>query len=139
MMVAEVMTREPVTAAEQTSLQEALLLLQRHHIRHLPVTEGNALIGIVSDRDIRRASPSFLSGVDRSTYEQVLSETPVSRIMTREPFTVGHDTKLVEAVRTLVEKKTGSLPVVNGTQLVGIFTEIDALKVLLRTLIANGG
>ncbi len=59
--------------------------------------------------------------------------------MTREPFTVGHDTKLVEAVRTLVEKKIGSLPVVNGTQLVGIFTEIDALKVLLRTLTANGG
>jgi CBS domain-containing protein len=63
-----------------------------------------------------------------------MEDTPVSRIMTREPFTVNASTPLVEAVTILVEKKFGCLPVVDGKELIGIFTEIDALKVLLDTL-----
>ena len=101
----------------------------------MPVSDdGMTLLGMVSDRDIRRASPSLLSGIDKQEYERVLEDTPISRIMTREPFTVTEDTGLAEAVRVLVEKKFGSLPVLQGDQLVGIFTEIDALKVLLERL-----
>ena len=54
--------------------------------------------------------------------------------MTREPFTVRLDTEVEEAVRVLVDKKISSLPVVNGSELVGIFTEVDALRILLELL-----
>lgn len=137
MRVGDFMTRDPISAEEDTSIKEAMLLLRTNHIRHLPVTTGKVLVGMVSDRDIRLASPSLLSGIGKADYEQVLEDTPISRIMTREPFTVVEDTALVDAVKVLVEKKFGGLPVVNGKELVGIFTQIDALKILLRSL--NGG
>ena len=134
MHVGEYMTRDPITVSEDTSMKEAMLLLRTHHIRHLPVANGKVLVGLVSDRDIRRASPSLLSGISKNDYEQVLEDTSVGRIMTREPFTVTATTTVVDAVSVLVEKKFGSLPVVDGDELVGIFTEIDALKILLGQL-----
>lgn len=134
MHVGDYMTRDPITVSEDTSMKEAMLLLRTHHIRHLPVTDGKTLVGLISDRDVRRASPSLLSGIGKSDYEQVLEDTLVARIMTREPFTVTETTSLADAVSVLVEKKFGSLPVVAGDQLIGIFTEIDALKVLLEQL-----
>ena len=134
MHVGEYMTRDPITVSEDTSMKEAMLLLRTHHIRHLPVANGKVLVGLVSDRDIRKASPSLLSGIGKNDYEQVLEDTSVGRIMTREPFTVTETTTLSDAVSVLLEKKFGSLPVVDGDELVGIFTEIDALKILLRQL-----
>jgi acetoin utilization protein AcuB len=134
MRVGDYMTKDPITVEEDASMKEAMLLLRAHHIRHLPVAMGKLLIGLVSDRDIKRAAPSILSGIDKSEFEQLMEDTPVSRIMTREPFTVSENTPLIEAVQILIEKKFGSLPVVDGKELVGIFTEIDALKVLLDTL-----
>ena len=134
MRVGDYMTRDPITVTEDSSMKEAMLLLRTHHIRHLPVATGKLLIGMVSDRDIRRASPSILSGIDKKEFERMMEDTPVSRIMTREPFTVTEDTPLAEAIQILIEKKFWSLPVVDGKELVGIFTEIDALKILLETL-----
>ncbi len=134
MRVGDYMTKEPFTAAEDTNMKEAVELLRQHHIRHLPVVQGPKLVGIVTDRDIRKASPSLLSGVDMGEYEEVLASTPISRIMTREPFTLTPDTEMSQAVQLMVDKKIGAVPVVNGEALVGIFTEIDALKVLLGVL-----
>ena len=134
MKVGNYMTPEPVTLSENESMGEALMLMRRHNIRHLPVVNGSILVGIVTDRDLRRASPSLLSGIAEDRYQEVLDGTSVARIMTREPFTVRLDTDLGEAVGLLVEKKLGSLPVVNGAELVGIFTEVDALRVLLEVL-----
>ena len=137
MHVGEYMTRDLITVSEDTSMKEAMLLLRTHHIRHLPVAKGKVLVGLISDRDIRKAAPSLLSGIGKNDYEQVMEDTPVGRVMTREPFTVTESTTIVDAVSVLVEKKFGSLPVVDGTDIVGIFTEIDALQILLGRL--NGG
>jgi len=134
MRVGEYMTQRPFTVSEQTTMKEAVPILGKHHIRHLPVTSGSRIVGIVTDRDIRRAQPGLLLGIGRENYEEVLLTTPVSRIMTREPVTVTEDTPLVDAVRLMVEKKFGCLPVVRGEELIGIFTEIDALEVLLERL-----
>ena len=134
MRVGDYMTRDPITVEEDASMKDAMLLLRSHHFRHLPVATGKLLVGLVSDRDIKRASPSILQGIDKNEFEQLMEDTPVSRIMTREPCTVNASTPLVEAVTILIEKKFGCLPVVDGKELIGIFTEIDALKVLLGTL-----
>ncbi len=134
MYIGEYMTRDLVTVSEDTSMKDAMLLLRTHHIRHLPVANGKILVGLISDRDIRKASPSLLSGIGKNDYEQVLEDTSVGRIMTREPFTVTESTTIADAVSIMVEKKYGSLPVVDGTEIIGIFTEIDALKILLTQL-----
>ena len=134
MQVGAYMTRQPITVPADATMKEAVMLMRQHQIRHLPVVNGGSLIGILSDRDVRRASPSLLTGIDRENYDQVLNETLVTRIMTREPFTVESKTSLLEAVRVLVDKRIGSIPVVDGTELVGIFTERDALRVLLELI-----
>ena len=134
MRVGDYMTRDPITVEEDASMKDAILLLRMHHIRHLPVAVGKLLVGLVTDRDIKRASPSILAGIDKAEFEQFMEDTPVSRIMTREPFTVTEDTPLSEAIQILIDRKFGSLPVVDGREIVGIFTEIDALKLLLEQL-----
>jgi acetoin utilization protein AcuB len=133
-LVREHMTAEPISLPPDASLRDAVVLLRRHQIRHIPILDRALLVGIVSDRDVRRASPSVLSeGEDE--YEAVLDRTPLSRIMTREPLTVGPEAPVAEAVRVMVDKKLGALPVVEQGRLVGIITETDALRLLLDLLV----
>ena len=129
MKIAEVMTRSLVTLTPEQTLRDAVELLRSKHIRHLPVVEGSQLIGIVTDRDVKRATPSLLSGVDRDEYDRVLDETKIAQIMTREPMTVTPETGLKAAVKVFIDRKVGALPVFSGSQLVGIITEIDLLRV----------
>ncbi len=73
-----------------------------------------------------------------SLRERLLDETPISRIMTRDPIVVTPTTPVAEAIRTMLSKKVGGLPVVEHGALVGIFTETDALRAYLELLDANG-
>lgn len=125
------MTREVVTLSPGQSLREAIELLLTHRIRHLPVVDADSrLIGIVTDRDVKRATPSLVSGVKREEYERVLDETRVTNFMTREPMVITQETPLRAVVQMLIDKKVGGLPVVNDGHLVGIVTQIDLLRVL---------
>lgn len=134
MRVANCMTADVFALPPGASMREAVELLRRRHIRHIPVVDGHTLVGIVTDRDLRRASPSLLSGIAESEYDAVLDRTPLSKIMTREPLTTTPESDVSGAVRVLVERKVGGLPVVHNGRVVGIFTSSDALKVLLEVL-----
>lgn len=134
MLVQDHMTRKPITAAEDMSIKDAQILMNTHRVRHLPVVVDGKLVGVVSDRDMKRAAPSLLSGIDQDDYERVMEETPLARIMTRDPLTIEGTTPLVDGLRLLIEKRFGSLLVVEGEALVGIFTEVDALELLLEKL-----
>src|ERR1700694_1370730 len=129
MKIAEVMSRSVVTLTPEQTLRDAVELLRSKHIRHLPVVEDSKLIGIVTDRDVKRATPSLLAGVDREEYDRVLDETKIAQIMTREPMTVTPETGLKAAVQVFIDHKVGALPVVSDGLLVGIITEIDLLRV----------
>src|SRR6202165_80662 len=129
MKIAEVMSRSVVTLTPEQTLRDAVELLRSKHIRHLPVVEDSKLIGIVTDRDVKRATPSLLSGVDREEYDRVLDETKIGQIMTREPTTITPETALKAAVKIFIDHKVGALPVVSDGLLVGIITEIDLLRV----------
>lgn len=125
------MTREVVTLSPEHSLRQTVEQLLTHRIRHLPVIDQDRqLVGIVTDRDVKRATPSLLSGVDRAEYERVLDETRVAQFMTREPMVITPDTPLRTVVQMLIDTKIGALPVVNKGHLVGIVTDIDLLRLL---------
>ncbi len=128
------MTREVYTVNPDDTILAASQLMRRRSIRHIPVVENSILVGIVTDRDIKRAAPSLLSGSDQNDYEDVLRSTLVSRIMTREPFTVSADAAILEAVRLVVERRIGALPVMEEKRLVGIITTHDLLKDFLMNL-----
>ena len=132
--VEERMIRQVVTLTESASLREALALLQRHRIRHIPVVENGRLVGILTDRDVKRATPSLLSGISQEDYDRVLVQTHVSQVMTRNPFSVTPSTSLKDATKLLAERKYGALPVVEGDRLVGILTNTDLLRAFYESL-----
>ena len=134
MLIRDCMTPTPLlTVTLKESLQGAMELMAMKRIRHLPVLDDDgALIGLVSDRDVRRAAPSPLFGGDGSAEQSLLDSTPVERIMTRSPATVGPEQRLQDAISLMVDKKYGALPVVAGGGVVDILTTIDVMKAFLR-------
>jgi CBS domain-containing protein len=129
MVVEDVMSRDVVTLAPEQTLRDAITLLRRQRIRHLPVVEGQKLLGIVTDRDVKRATPSVLTGVGKDEYDNSLATIKVAQVMTREPVTVLRRSPLKSAVEIFIETRFGALPVVDDGRLVGILTDTDVLRV----------
>lgn len=130
------MKTELVTLGATEKLREAVRLELQRKIRHIPIVDvAGKLVGIVTDRDIKRALPSPLTGsLAREEYDSVLDETELQKVMTRDPASVSPDTTLADAVQLMYEKKIGGLPVVENGKLVGIFTQTDALALCLELL-----
>lgn len=124
MLVEDVMTREVITASPETTVMDTLTIARSNRIRHVPITEGNILKGVVSDRDLRSVSPSVLASND----VHLLEGTLVKEIMVTEVITVHPLDSVEEAARLLYQHKIGCLPVVTGdNELVGIVTDGDVL------------
>ena len=134
MLVEDVMSRSVVTLTPEQTLRDALNLLQSNRVRHLPVVDGSALVGMVTDRDVKRATPSVLSGVGRDEYDRVLKTTKVAQFMTREPITVTPKSGLKAAIEIFLDRRVGALPVVEDGHLVGILSDSDILRVALDLL-----
>jgi acetoin utilization protein AcuB len=133
MKVADVMTTDPLTVTPTETIGQADELMNTNRIRQLPVVNGNQLVGIVTDRDIR----SFLSGSLLESVEarEKALNTKVREIMTTEPMTVSPDDDLQEAVELMIDEKIGGIPVVDGAEgLVGIVTYVDVLRRFLNRL-----
>lgn len=129
MRVGDWMTPSPLTLPPETSLLEAADFLRTHSIRHLPLVSGGRLCGIVSDRDIKLATPSPLD--PDPAYDR-----PVSTIMNADVITIGPDDSLVDAARLMRHRKIRCLPVTSADRLVGIITDTDVLDAFLS---ASGG
>ena len=131
--VVDVMTKNPLIVTPAETVAQADELMTENKIRQLPVVDGLALLGIVTDRDIR----SFLSGSllsDPEAREKALN-TPVREVMTREPLTLSPDDELEEAIELLIDEKIGGIPVVDEAEgLVGIVTYVDVLQCFLNRL-----
>ena len=120
--VSELMTRELLTLKETQNLAIADELLRLNRIRHLPVVREGKLVGLITHRDLLKAT-------GLKCPDPVKQPLWASDIMTREVRTVGPDTPLREAVSVMLKNKYGCLPVVgeNGN-LVGILTEADLVR-----------
>ena len=134
MNISEIMTREVITLRPESNLREAIGIIQKFRIRHIPVVDEGKLAGIVTDRDIKRATPSIHGGVTQEDYERVLNETKLFQVMTRDPMTVSPASSVKDVAKLLVDKKYGALPVVYDGVLVGIISDIDLLRVLYDML-----
>jgi CBS domain-containing membrane protein len=135
MKVSDLMTSEPMTATESTSLLAVWERMNLARIRHMPVVRGSRLVGLVSSRDVLAAAPSRLVDDDEQLAREMLSRVPVSEVMKRDLITVQPDTDLESVCDELLERKIDCLPVVDEAgNLLGIVTASDFLK-LARALL----
>lgn len=134
MRIEDIMRTNLVTINPDTTIGEALLLLRINRIRHLPVLEKEQLTGIVSDRDLRDAMPSRLITHDD---DETILHKPVSDIMKRHVITAHPLDFIEDAAVQIYENKIGSLPVVEGTRLVGMITESDLFNSLIELFGVN--
>ncbi|MCS6845477.1 MAG: CBS domain-containing protein [Caldilineales bacterium] len=128
------MTRDPVTVGPEEPIGAALELMRVGRFRHLPVVEGDRLVGIITDRDLRLATNSPLVLREKWYSDFILESIKVKACMTSDPITVTPDTPLLDAALIIQERRFGSLPVVEAGKLVGILTETDLLATLIRLL-----
>ena len=134
MRVKDRMRRSLVSVAQSDTLDHALRTLKQFNIRHLPVVKGDRVVGIVSDRDVKKAAPSQFDYPTAEEFRAFTSAVTVKEIMTKEVITVSPLTPIEEAACLMNQKRIGALPVVQEGRLVGILTEADVLGVMIEMM-----
>jgi acetoin utilization protein AcuB len=135
MLVGDRMTKRPITITEDTGIDKALELMHSEKVRRLPVLNKHGqLVGIVSELDLLKASPSQATSLSIYELPYLLSKIKMRDIMTKDVVTVTEDMPLEEAALIMAENKIGGLPVMRGDKLVGIITETDLFKIFLEML-----
>ncbi len=119
------MSPAPYTISAEASLMQARRRMEQHGIRHLPVLEGGALVGVISDRDLKLFS---------DVHDLNETDIPVREAMSTDVLSFGPETKVASVAAKMNVRKCGSAVVMKGREVVGIFTTVDALA-----LIANLG
>jgi acetoin utilization protein AcuB len=133
MKIGKIMTSNPVSVHPTDSLLTATKLLKEKGFKHLPVVNGaGTLVGVVTDRDLKRASASDATTLEVHELLYLLDKITVGQVMTRDPATIGAEESVQTASKLLVDRKIGCLPVVRDNVLEGILTKGDLVELLAR-------
>jgi len=123
MRVSQIMSSEVVAISPDKRVGQALQLMQKHNIRHLPVMQGETMVGWITSRDLREV-----------LLASMLEKITVADVMVKDPLTVTPETSLEEAARLIHDHKIGGLPVVEKDRLVGVITMLDIISAFLTML-----
>ncbi|RMG98829.1 MAG: CBS domain-containing protein [Chloroflexi bacterium] len=132
-LVKDWMTKNVITVRPDTTLPEAHRLMKDHNIRRLPVVnEEGKLIGIVTLGDVREAEPSQATTLSIWELNYLLSNLRIKEIMTPNPITISQENTIADAARLMLENKISALPVMDNGKLVGIITESDIFRMVVK-------
>ena len=132
MLVKNWMSKKVITIDIDASMQEAIELLKENNILMLPVMEKSKLVGIITDRDLKRASASDANSLEIHELKYLLSEIKVNEMMTKDPVTVPFDYTLEETAEVLLSHKISGAPVVDHEKnVIGVITEKDLFRALM--------
>ncbi len=127
--VSDLMTSDVEKLTSNNSVLEAYDLMAERHFRHLPIVdEDDALVGLVTERDLLRHVLAQVEDMPLSEQRQLLETIKIAEVMNSDPEFAEPGDDLASAGRTLIEQKFGCLPVCEGNKLVGILTETDFVK-----------
>jgi len=132
MLIRYWMSKPVVTVEKNDSMQQAATLMKENRIRLLPVVDKGKLCGILSDRDLKRASASDATSLDVHELLYLVSKIKVADIMTRDVVTVHQDWTVEEAADLMLARKISGAPVVDDQgRLCGVITQTDLFKATL--------
>ncbi len=133
MNVADIMTHKPVTIHYSTSLRTALEIMEDAACQHLPVLDSEGhLIGILSDRDCRKALQRPLATREHWESADIIDRIEVRSLMTPAPIIIEPSADAAEAARLMLVNHISSLPVMRSETLVGIVTKSDLLIAFMK-------
>ena len=132
-LVREWMTTPVYTVLPNTPITTAHKMMKDKNIRRLPVMGNKAIIGIVTLGDVREASPSNATSLSIWELNYLWSQLTVDRIMTTQIITLSPDEPLINVADLMLKHKVSGLPVVENKVLVGIVTESDIFRMLVRS------
>ena len=130
--VSQIMSKELITLTPTQSLYDAERLFKKHNIRHIPVVEGDKIIGIVSYSDLLRISFADMTDGEDQVTSVVYDMYTIPQIMAKTPLTVASDTSFTQVAEILPQHTLPSIPVVENGKLVGLVTTTDLIKYLLE-------
>lgn len=123
------MTPSPLTIGPEDSLWEAYEKMRLHHIRRLPVLDGESLVGVITITDVRSLAP--LGALAILEQNELVAQTKIGRVMTPNPITIGVDQSVGEAARLMLRHKISGLPVLEDGKLIGIISEADLFRLVI--------
>jgi acetoin utilization protein AcuB len=123
MLVSQIMSKKIVAISPDRQVGQALKLMQKHAIRHLPVMEKDRMVGWITSRDLREV-----------LLASMLEEIKVGDVMVQAPLSVTPDTDVEEAARLIHEHKIGGIPVVEHERLMGVLTMHDLIGAFISML-----
>jgi acetoin utilization protein AcuB len=132
MLVKNWMSKPAITINAEASMHDAIKLLKDQNIKMLPVMEKGKLVGVVTDRDIKRASASDATSLEIHELLYLISKIKVQEIMTKNPITVPHDYTVEETAEILLKHNISGVPVVDQFHdVVGTITQNDIFRILI--------
>ncbi len=132
MLVKNWMNRKVIRVNADDYMLDATKALKEHDIRMLPVTRDGNLVGVVTDRDLKRASASDATSLEAHELLYIIANIKIEEIMTRNPITVSYDHTVEEAAEILLKNKISGAPVLGSEgDLVGVITQTDIFRVLI--------
>lgn len=134
MFVKNKMTTNPYTVSPDQTIPDAHEIMTKNNIRRLPVVKDGKLVGVVSNLDISRSSPSTATSLSINELTYILAKTKISRVMTKNPITISPNALLEEAAILMRDNGVSFLPVVENEKLVGIITESDIFDSFIELL-----
>jgi CBS domain-containing protein len=130
MQVREMMSKDIEVVDRNDNLRTVEERMATKQLRHLPVLEQGEVVGIVTQRDLFKATMSSTMGYGEKAQQAYLRSVRVKEIMTYPVVTISPDTSITAAAEMIITKGIGCLPVVDGTTLVGMITKTDLLRCL---------
>lgn len=125
------MTPSPITIGPDDTVMDAYRLMKSHHIRRLPVLDGEKLVGVITITDVRGIAP--MGALPILEENDLAAQTEIRRVMTLSPFTISPEESLGEAARLMMKHKISGLPVLEEDELIGVISEAD----IFRSVIAE--
>ena len=132
--IRDVMTKNPITVDSETLILDALSVMKEKNVRRLPVLDRGKLVGIVTQKDLNEAAPIPTTSTSAHELHDFLSKIKVKEVMKKDPLTLSPDTPFEEALKIGKKNKISSFLVMENGKLVGITTESDLVRFLIRVL-----
>jgi acetoin utilization protein AcuB len=132
MLVKNWMSKKPITIDVNASMQDAIQRMKQENIKLLPVVQGDKLVGVVTDRDLKKASASDATSLDVHELLYLIMKIKVKDIMVKNPVTVSEDFTIEETAEILLDKKISGVPVMDKTgKIAGVITKSDLFRVII--------